>query len=323
MDYALKNLTLESYHIDVQPFAIKVDNQDFGGFDANGIPFVDYDKINMPVKGIQYNPALVARYAIAYFEKYDISQNKNCREIFINQINWLVNNLNEKKDRDVGLWQYFFDLPSWLQKSPWVSAIAQGLGLSALSRAYQLTSDEYLFGKVKKVYNSYSLEIEEGGISHIDNNGDLWFEEYPTVPPSHVLNGFIYALFGLVDYYQVHRHPEVINLFLKGLTTLEKNLIRYDTGFWSLYDLSKRTLADTHYHHNTHIPQLTALFKITGKEVFKKTIQKWQTYEVSSYCKLKCALYNSRQRLFRKFLQLKLVTPYLQRMFRNRLTSQK
>ena len=317
MDYTLKHLKLESYHIDVQSFANKVDNQYFGGFDESGIPFVDYDKIDMPVKGIQYNPALVARYAIAYFEKYVISQNNKCREIFIKQINWLVNNLNENDNGDVGLWQYHFDLPSWLQKTPWVSAIAQGLGLSALSRAYKLTADEYLLQQVAKVYKSYTLEIEAGGIYYIDNNGDPWFEEYPTIPPSHVLNGFIYALFGLVDCYQVHPYAEVINLFLKALTTLEKNIIRYDTGFWSLYDLSKRTLADMHYHHNTHIPQLTALFNLTGREIFRTTYQKWHTYEASLYCKLRRIQHNSRQKVFSKLFKPSLIPSYIQRIFKN------
>jgi len=49
--------------------------------------------------------------------------------------------------------------------------------------------------------------IENGGCLHIDLAGDWWIEEYITNPPTHILNGFIWALWGARDYVSAQK-PE-------------------------------------------------------------------------------------------------------------------
>jgi hypothetical protein len=104
----------------------------------------------------------------------------------------------------------------------------------------------------------------------------LWFEEYPTEPPSYVLNGFVYCLFGLWDLFRVTRNPEVGADIEACLVTLRANLARFDTGYWSLYDRLKLELVSTYYQRNVHVPQMEVLHALTGEEIFRSYAKRWR-----------------------------------------------
>jgi heparosan-N-sulfate-glucuronate 5-epimerase len=79
---------------------------------------------------------------------------------------------------------------------PWYSAVAQGESANLLIRAtVSLDRPELAQAPVRAVLPLVSpdshvvAETDEGPV----------LEEYPTDPPSHVLNGWIYALWGLYD----------------------------------------------------------------------------------------------------------------------------
>jgi hypothetical protein len=59
-------------------------------------------------------------------------------------------------------------------------------------------------------------------------------------PPAHILNGFIFALFGLYDYYRVTQDEHALELFNAGIETLRSKLHLYDTGRVTRYDLLLR-----------------------------------------------------------------------------------
>ena len=40
---------------------------------------------------------------------------------------------------------------------------------------------------------AFEHPIHQGGVAFTDASGDLWFEEYIVCPPTHILNGFIWA----------------------------------------------------------------------------------------------------------------------------------
>ena len=73
-----------------------------------------------------------------------------------------------------------------------------------------------------------------------DKEGFVWYEEYPSLEnePPHVLNGFIFALFGLYDYYKATESEEALELFNQGIKTLKEKINLWDMGFWSRYDLT-------------------------------------------------------------------------------------
>jgi uncharacterized protein YyaL (SSP411 family) len=159
--------------------------------------------------------------------------------------------------------------------------MAQGLAISVLLRAYQLTGDKKYFESAEKAYKVFEVDIVDGGVRFVDEEDNAWIEEYAILPPPHVLNGFIFALFGIYDFYRVTKDENVLKLFDKEIKTLEKNIHKYDTGYWSLYNLLDKNPATKSYHE-LHIKQLNVLYKLTNRMIFNEYAMRWEKYLQSS-----------------------------------------
>lgn len=62
----------------------------------------------------------------------------------------------------------------------------------------------------------------------------------------HILNGFIQALNGLHDYVEVSHDKTAARLFAAGEADARREVPRFDTGSWSLYQPGKKS--DAGYH---------------------------------------------------------------------------
>lgn len=224
-----KNI-LGSYYIDNSSL---VSNSQNAIFDENGVWLVDYGG----AIGRRYNPASIAQYALGNYDLFLKTSGQKEKDAFLRQADWLEQNL--KIEGDFGVWQYEFDLGKYDQtiKAPWVSALAQGQGISVLARAWSLTGNGKYLDAARMALKSFNIPLEQGGVSYRDENGEIWYEEYPSDPPSHVLNGFIFSLLGIYDLYKISPGEETLKIFNEGVKTVENNLARYDTGCWSGYDL--------------------------------------------------------------------------------------
>jgi len=246
-----------------------------GPFDAGDVPMLDY-KGDI---GIQYNPNAVAQYALGLHDLFIDTGNSKYEESFLKQANWFLKNIRVING-DVGLWEYKFDFEYHKGlKTPWHSALAQGQGISVLVRAYLLTKDKTYLEISSKAFNAFKHKIDEpGGVTFIDDNGYIWFEELIFNPPTHVLNGFIYALWGVYDYYLVTKDQESLYLFKEGVRTLKDHIGKYDIGFWSVYHLvpTKLKMIASPYYQRLHILQLKVMYKITGEEIFLMYANKWK-----------------------------------------------
>lgn len=232
-------------------------------FDSEGVPLVDYG----PPIGIQYNPVEVSHYALANYHTYLTTGDSFFREKFLVQANWLVRNAYQQEDFSV--WEYKFDWSYFNCTAPWVSAMAQGEGLSILTRAYVLTGNTTYLEVAQASMRSFEYEMSSSGVRHVDEYG-VWYEEYADAgaPSSKVLNGFMFALFGLFEYSFETNSSEGFGLFWEGARTLALNLHQYDTGSWSYYDLFHLTPAPSHYH-TLHVNQLMTMYKLTGEQAFQ------------------------------------------------------
>jgi len=113
----------------------------------------------------------------------------------------LVDNI--KKD---GTYKHNFVFPFYDNfPKPWVGGLAQGLAISALVQANNVEVAE-------KAFNGL-----QNNCIHVDGLGNTWIEEYPLAPPVKILNGFIYALFGVYDLYKKTGNEEAEELWKKGL----------------------------------------------------------------------------------------------------------
>ncbi len=256
------------------PFLYKAEFQ--GPFDNLGIPLLDY-KGDI---GKQYNPIAIAQYALGHYNLYKRTNSGEHFDIFLKQADWLVKHL-QPNTQGLHVWNHHFD---WEYreglKAPWYSGLSQGQGLSVLVRAFIETGEENYIEAAKKVFETFKFEIPEGGISHTDKNGFVWFEEGILLPPTHILNGFIWAAWGVYDFYLHTKDIEAKKLFEESIRTLKNNLELFDLGFWSLYELTdnKLKMIASHFYHNLHIVQLRVMFNITGEKLFGQFADKWSDY---------------------------------------------
>ena len=256
-------------------------------FDDDGVPLVDYG----PGIGKQYNACTTAQCALEYWELFLQTNDTRYRTDFLKQADWL---LNEQQD---GKWHYRFENKARGLGNPWISAMAQGQGISVQLRAWQCTGNSRYREAAEQAFRVFEIPVETGGVSCRTPEG-TWLEEYPTLgPPSHVLNGHIFALFGVWDLYRATNMPEASELFQAGITVLTKNLHRYDNGYWVLYDLlDKNLLVDANYMY-FQIDQLRVLHAITPEPIFEEYAARWQTYQHSARSVCLVVMHSLRSRL--------------------------
>lgn len=231
--------------------------------------------------GRQYNPLAVAQYGLGHYNLYLETGDKKHLEIASVQADWLIDGLEPNKF-GLNVWKHKFP---WHYKqnlaSGWFSAHSQGTGVSLLARLYKETNNFKYLEAAEKAFPSLAAEIKNGGTRFIDNENNSWLEEYLIVPPTHILNGFLWALWGVWDFYLLTKSSEAENLFNACVLTLKNNIKKYDVGFWSLYDLSKQSMKmiASPFYHKLHIVQLRATSIISGEPIFEEYASKFENYE--------------------------------------------
>ena len=269
----LGNVSLDKelgpYYIDMTPAEIHYTQNIYGGcFDDNGVPMV------MSNNGLYYFATNIAQYCFILFAKYYGSKDDKC----YNQLKLCLDVLEKEKSENENTvcWIQKNDCERYAIKAPWVSSMAIGEVMSVYLRMYQIEGNESYLNVAKKAYEFLKIDVADGGVRRRDENGYLWFEEYPSNPPSYVLNGFIYTLFGLYDLYRVTGMADVKKDIDECIMTLKDNLHRFDSGYWSNYDLRYRELVRYYYQRNVHVPQMKVLYGLTGDSIFLKYANKWE-----------------------------------------------
>ncbi|XP_059620209.1 D-glucuronyl C5-epimerase B [Phlebotomus argentipes] len=171
----------------------------------------------------------------------------------------------------------------------WYSAMGQGHAISLLARAYHHSRGDTRFLRAAiDGLKPFRVPAYQGGVLATFLGKYAWYEEYPTSPPSFVLNGFIYSLLGLYDLNctapQGHS-AEAGVLFEQGMSSLKRMLLLFDTGSGTSYDLRHFTLGIAPNlarwdYHATHVNQLLLLATIDRDPVIEQTAKRWQGYMV-------------------------------------------
>jgi len=239
--------------------------------DDSGIPIVDYGGYI----GKQRNPVSISQQAFVYEQEYKRTGNNRSKQLLLNCADWLVN--NAVRYNNYTIWEYNFPW-TYNMSPPWRSGMAQGQGVQALTKAYNLTGNEKYLKAAKTALNAFYIEVKDGGVTLKENDG-WWYEEYADENGSNsrVLNGMIFALLGIHEYYEQTGDEDAKHLFNKGIIALKNHLSDYDTGSWTYYD-ALGNLASKKYH-NIHIAQLSELYNITGDPIFKEYYDKWKSYK--------------------------------------------
>jgi heparosan-N-sulfate-glucuronate 5-epimerase len=255
-------------------FAEKADYA--GVYDASGIPQLDYHG----QIGRQYNPIAIAQYGLGNYNFFRRAGDPTRRQKFLLAADWLRDHL-ELNPQGLAVWNHHFN---WeyrdMLKAPWYSGLAQGQGISLLVRAHKESGDARYLDAARRSLAAFFQPTSSGGVAFTDDRGDLWFEEYIVSPPTHILNGFIWAAWGVYDYYLATRDAAAYDIFSRAVRTLSRNLDSYDLGFWSLYEQSgtRLPMVASPFYHQLHIVQLRVMHRLTGEALFGTVADRWQAY---------------------------------------------
>jgi len=230
----------------------------------------------------EYNPTMIAFYALSMYNFYSDTLKETYLGKFFANADFLVKNLADRGIYGVWLYDFPWIAPSYVCKVPWVSCLAQGLGISVMVRAWMLTKNNDYLLTAKKALASFEVPVPKGGVLRIDENGFWWYDEYCCTKSANVLNGFLCALIGIHELYDITKDQQAKFLFGKGIETAKNFMERFELNLfifkWSKYDDAFLLYSGTKYH-NWHIKQLMNLYEITRNKFFFMYAIKWSEYQ--------------------------------------------
>ena len=124
----------------------------------------------------------------------------------------------------------------------WYGAMCQGQAISVLVRAAHQSGDDKYLRAAEEAIKVFSVPSSQGGVKAVFLDKYPWYEEYPTDPPTFILNGFMYALLGLYDLKSVSSSKMASSLYKAGIESLAAMLPLYDSGASTFYDLRHFTM---------------------------------------------------------------------------------
>lgn len=228
--------------------------------DAAGIVRVTYPYLTQPV----YNPVTIALYALRYNDSWLHTNNLADRDEFLLHARWLKNNMDAQG-------RYTYTFPIDRVQAPWHSAMAQGLAISTMLRAYSTTGDTSYIDASRKAFLPFLKDIKDGGVV---SDGGNWLEEYPD--GTHVLNGMLFAVFGLYDLERVTGDAQASALLDKATGHLAANLGLYESHGAVLYEVLPDRFSHPSYYHLQN-RQLAVLAELVDNPVFAETSERWAT----------------------------------------------
>lgn len=209
----------------------------------------------------------IMQYGLGCYDLYLLNNDEKMKEKMFLCAEWAVENQQEN-----GGWKTFAHLYS---DRPY-SAMAQGEGISLLVRAYLESKNEKYLEAARRAATFMLVPVEQGGVA-VYKGEDLFLKEYTERPV--VLNGWIFSLWGLLDYIKLTGDVQIKEAYERSMATLERHLSHFDLGYWTRYDYSDRIAAPA--YHKLHMDQLAVMHDLTGHEIYKTHLEKFQKYQNS------------------------------------------
>lgn len=210
-------------------------------------------------------PTAVFQYGLGAYDLYLLEKQDVFLKKFKLMAEWALNNQEEN-----GAWNNFFYI---YPEAPY-SAMAQGEGASLLIRAYNEFGEEKYLSAAKKAINFMLTPIEDGGTT-LYQEKDIIFQEF--THRCTVLNGWIFALFGLYDYIVISNDAQAKDVLERTLFCIKAKLNEFDNGYWSMYNTEG--MITSPFYHSLHIAQLNVLYDLFEIESFKEYANRWTVYQ--------------------------------------------
>lgn len=247
-----------------------------GKVDNDGIPIL---------QNSYYFPLIIIQKALGHHNRYVETKCSQQKKEFIICCNWILKNIDENDG--IKTWD-----KRWKNGGNKYSAMTQGQAASALARAYLLTNEKKYLSNAHRLI-ALMISGKFNLLSKVNNIEIL--DEFPGSRYKHVLNGWIFALFGMHDLFLLTKDKKIGSKLNELVLYLASSIKNYDTGFWSMYDLNGHISSS--YYHSNHIVQLEALSIIfPQQEEFKQYYLKFSNYKKNKLFRF----YSQAIKLFQK-----------------------
>jgi hypothetical protein len=221
-------------------------------------------------------PAGLAQLALGWWERL-LDGEPHAREEFERVCDLCVQRAEEHGDEF--LWRYEGGSPKYREsEASHYSSLAQAQMASVFVRAYVATQEpryaDSAYRAIRPLLDTTSALVAE------TPDGPV-LEEAPSDPPSHILNGWIYALWGLHDVEVALGLEQAGEMKAASIECLRKKLPSYDTGWWTKYSLYPHRLDDLAkpFYHRLHVEQIGVMYSLTGVAEFRDFADRWRGYD--------------------------------------------
>lgn len=229
-----------------------------------------------------YHPIRIAQFALHRFGVWRSSKDRAARADFLAQAVWLRD--HQQLREMPGLYRFDFPWSKYGAPPGWSSAMAQGEAISVLLRAHSIEPAGGFAEGAMRAALPFRTDISSGGVVW-QSGDDLFFEEIANEHAPHVLNGCIFALFGVWELWMQSGEPWLQSLAHRCVGTLRRWLPRFDTGWWTLYSLLVSATDQPHFatlkYHQFHVAQMRVLARMFDEPLFNDTASRWSSYAKS------------------------------------------
>jgi len=255
--------------------AIESVQDGWGVLDAQGI------RMYRAADGLAHeHPVLQGNYALSLINSYRATTNAE----YLAKAELYGERLIETAIVSRGAWFYPYDFDFQIDPTPlpgdvihktWYSAMAEGTSISVFAQLYELTGKTVYLNAASNTFQAFKLPASqtEPWASDADETGCLWLEEYARDPQNHqfVLNGHVFAAWGLYEYWHMTGDPDALRLLQGAITTVKHWFPFFRTpGYVVKYSRKHANWAAS--YHPVIIQQMNSLYSLTGDLFFAHAV---------------------------------------------------
>jgi hypothetical protein len=258
-----------AYPIDFSWFSKAVLAGNKGRFSSDGSLLINYG----PHVGWQRNPTSQAILCLGLMQMWSRTRNEEILSLVLKSAHSLLRLGQRTGSHSLGF-PILFKPVGYGLEVPWFSALSQGFGASVFCRVSALVRDP---AWLEHGGSCLDFVLETPKLTSCDStSGGLWFEEAPTSPPLHILNGHIYCTIAFHEAGEFSGDERYARCFEMGINALAGNLPKFDMGGISYYDAVRKIPAKP-YYQKLHVEQLDFLREVTGNTILGSYANRWRT----------------------------------------------
>ena len=184
-------------------------------------------------------------------------------------------------ENDSLLWPYHDVVRKYGLRGRWYDGMTQGQAASVFLRAFIRTGDRRYKAAAQGAIEPF-LAMDPRFVCMTPDGPIL--EEGGMTPPAHILNGWVFSIWGVWDVRTGLGDARAQSLVERTIACLRVKLPRYDVGWWTRYSLFPHVMPDLAkpFYHRIHIDQMDVMHRLTGFAEFESAAERWRNYDTAA-----------------------------------------